>query len=43
MSDVEDTDANVILTCVTEYPGIKPVCLQKWGLRLAEGKYCQLC
>jgi len=28
-----------ILKCVTEYPGIKPVCLQKWSLRSAAGKY----
>jgi len=36
---LEDIGANVIFKCVTEYPGIKPVCLQKWSLRLAAGKY----
>ena len=36
------TSANVIfvchLKCLTEHPGFKPVCLQKWSLRLAAGK-----
>jgi len=36
---LEDIGADVILKCVTECPGIKPVCLQKWSLRLAAGKY----
>jgi len=36
---LEDIGADVILKCVTEYPGIKSVCLQKWTLRLAAGKY----
>jgi len=36
---LEDIGTDVILKCVTEYQGIKPVCLQKWSLRLAAGKY----
>ena len=27
------------LQCVTEHPGFRPVCLEKWSLRLASGKY----
>ena len=27
------------LTCITEHPGFKPVCLQKWSLRLAADKF----
>ena len=36
---LEDIGAVVVLRYVTENPGIKPVCLQKWSLRLAAGKY----
>jgi len=36
---LEDIGVDVILKCVTEYPGIKPVGLQKWSLRLVAGKY----
>ena len=39
-SDVlEDIGTDVTLKCVTKHPGFKPVCLQKWSLRLAAGKY----
>ena len=27
------------LTCVTEHPGFKSVCLNKWGVRLSADKY----
>ena len=36
---LEDIGADVILKCVTEYLGIKPLFLQKWSLRLAADKY----
>jgi len=36
---LEDIGTDVILKCVIECPGIKPVFLQKWSLRLAAGKY----
>lgn len=36
---LQDLSPDVNLTCVTEHPGFKPVCLQKWSLRLAAGKY----
>ena len=28
------------LNCITEHPGFRPICLEKWSLRLAGGKYC---
>lgn len=28
-----------MLKCITEHPGFRPVCLEKWSLRLASGKY----
>ena len=31
---VEDIGADVILKCVTEYPGIKAVWLQKWSFKI---------
>ena len=34
-----DFDSDVELRCITEHPGFAPVCLQKWSLRLASGKY----
>lgn len=36
---LEDIGADVTLKCVTEHPGFRPVCLQKWSLRLAAGRY----
>ena len=36
---LQDLGSDVELTCVTEHPGFQPVCLQKWSLRLAAGKY----
>ena len=30
---LEDIGTDVILKCVTEYPGIKPVCLQEMELK----------
>ena len=35
---LEDIGADVILKCVTEYPGIKPVWLQKWSFKISSGK-----
>lgn len=35
----EDVTPDVTLKCVTEHPRFKAVCLQKWSLRLASGKY----
>ena len=34
-----DIGADVTLKCVTQHPGFNPVCLQKWSLRLAAGKF----
>ncbi|RUA06184.1 MAG: hypothetical protein DSY43_02720 [Gammaproteobacteria bacterium] len=34
-----DVGEGVTLDCVTQHPGFKPVCLEKWSLRLAKDKY----
>lgn len=36
---LEDLEEGQQLCCVTEHPGFRPVCLEKWSLRLAGGKY----
>ncbi|CAH3145123.1 unnamed protein product [Porites lobata] len=36
---LEDLEEGQELCCVTEHPGFSPVCLEKWSLRLAGGKY----
>ena len=36
---LQDLAPDVKLTCITEHPGFQPVCLQKWSLRLAAGKF----
>ena len=36
---VEDLEEGDVLKCITEHPGFRPVCLEKWSLRLANGKY----
>ena len=37
---VAELDPNAAaLRCITEHPGINPVCLQRWSLRLAADKY----
>ena len=33
LQDVEE------LNCITEHPGFRPICLEKWSLWLAGGKY----
>ena len=35
---LKDIGADVLLKRATEYPEIDPVCLQKWSLRLEEGR-----
>ncbi|KAL9978424.1 hypothetical protein ACROYT_G015937 [Oculina patagonica] len=35
----EDLEEGQELLCITEHPGFRPVCLEKWSLRLASGKY----
>ena len=35
---LEDIGAHVILKCVTEYPGIKAVWLQKWSFNIRSGQ-----
>ena len=35
---LEDIGADVILKCVTEYPGIKAVSLQKWSFKIRSGQ-----
>ena len=34
---LEDIGADAILKCVTEYPGIKAVWLQKWSFKIRSG------
>ena len=34
-----DIGADVTLKCIVQHPGFNPVCLQKWSLRLAAGKF----
>ncbi|PFX14442.1 hypothetical protein AWC38_SpisGene21396 [Stylophora pistillata] len=36
---LQDLFPDDTLTCITEHPGFQAVCLQKWSLRLAAGKY----
>ncbi|CAH3185335.1 unnamed protein product [Porites evermanni] len=36
---LEDLEKGQESCCVTEHPGFRPVCLEKWSLRLAGGKY----
>ena len=35
----QDVSPNTSLKCITDHPGFQPVCLQKWSLRMAAGKY----
>ena len=35
---LEDIGADIILKCVTEYPGIKAVWLQKWSFKIRSGQ-----
>ena len=35
---LEDIGADVTLKCVTQYPGIKPVWLQKWSFKISSGQ-----
>ena len=35
----QDLDEDETLKCITEHPGFRPVCLEKWSLRLAASKY----
>lgn len=35
----EDLQDAQELNCITEHPGFRPVCLEKWSIRLAGGKY----
>ena len=36
---LQDFSQDTKLTCITQQPGLNPVCLQKWSLRLASWKY----
>ena len=36
---LNDLEEGQELHCITEHPGFRPVCLEKWSLRLASGKY----
>lgn len=36
---LNDLEEGQELRCITEHPGFRPVCLEKWSLRLASGKY----
>ena len=36
---LEDLEEDQELCCVTEHPGFRRVCLGKWSMRLAVGKY----
>ena len=35
----EDLVEGQELACITQHPGFRPVCLEKWSLRLAASKY----
>lgn len=35
----QDLNDDEVLKCITEHPGFRPVCLEKWSLRLAASKY----
>ena len=35
----QDLDKDETLKSITEPPGFRPVCLEKWSLRLAASKY----
>ena len=35
----QDLNDDETLKCITEHPGFRPVCLEKWSLRLAASKY----
>ena len=34
---VRETES--VRNCITEHPGFNPVCLQRWSLRLAAGRF----
>ena len=36
---LQDLNEDEALKCITEHPGFRPVCLEKWSLRLAASKY----
>lgn len=35
---LNDVGKDTHLKCITEHPGVDPVCLQKWSLRMAADK-----
>ena len=35
----QDLNDDETLKCITEHPGFRPVCLEKWSLRLVASKY----
>ena len=35
----EELNNDETLKCIIEHPGFRPVCLEKWSLRLAASKY----
>lgn len=35
----EEGNSDSVPSCVTEHPGFRPVCLEKWSLRYAAGKF----
>lgn len=36
---VRDIQPNVKLQCITQHPGFRPVCLEKWSLRMAADRF----
>ena len=37
---LQDLPEGTTIKCITDHPGFKPVCLEKWSLRMAADKFC---
>ena len=36
---LQDLPEGTTIKCITDHPGFKPVCLEKWSLRMAADKF----
>ena len=36
---LQDLDDGQVLSCITQHPGFRPCCLEKWTVRLTADKY----
>ena len=36
---VKELESGTVLRCIVDHPGFNPVCLEKWGLRMAGDKF----